>query len=145
MTGVRVGELCGIRWCDVDLKNGYISISHSKSLVTVIWNKNNKVAIDIEEIKDKLQYLADKVFSDEEIAFCNNDNKKLTIPWNCKETVYKIFGDKDLIFKTEILVCPFSLDDSEITTIVKKDKIEKKYLLHFIDIKENTLCWCIDK
>lgn len=126
-------------------KNGYISISHSKSLVTVIWNKNNKVAIDIEEIKDKLQYLSYKVFSDEEIAFCNNDNKKLTILWNCKEAVYKIFGDKDLIFKTEIYVCPFSLNDSEITTIVKKDKIEKKYYLQFMEIKENTLCWCVDR
>lgn len=40
MTGVRVGELCGIRWCDVDLKNGYISINNQ-----VIQDKTSKELI----------------------------------------------------------------------------------------------------
>lgn len=40
MTGVRVGELCGIRWCDIDLENGYININNQ-----VIQDKNNKKLI----------------------------------------------------------------------------------------------------
>lgn len=40
MTGVRVGELCGIRWCDIDLENGYININNQ-----VIQDKNSKKLI----------------------------------------------------------------------------------------------------
>lgn len=40
MTGVRVGELCGIRWCDVDLENGYININNQ-----VIQDKTSKELI----------------------------------------------------------------------------------------------------
>lgn len=28
-TGMRVGEITGLRWCDVDLENGYISVNHT--------------------------------------------------------------------------------------------------------------------
>lgn len=28
-TGLRVGELTGLRWCDIDLDNGYIDINHT--------------------------------------------------------------------------------------------------------------------
>lgn len=28
-TGVRVGELSGLRWCDIDLTNGFITIDHA--------------------------------------------------------------------------------------------------------------------
>ena len=30
-TGLRVGELTGLRWCDVDLENGVIDVNHKKS------------------------------------------------------------------------------------------------------------------
>lgn len=28
LTGVRIGELCGLRWCDIDFENGYININN---------------------------------------------------------------------------------------------------------------------
>ncbi|MFR3878489.1 MAG: tyrosine-type recombinase/integrase, partial [Collinsella sp.] len=28
-TGMRIGEVCGLRWCDVDFETGLISIRHS--------------------------------------------------------------------------------------------------------------------
>ena len=28
-TGMRVGELTGLRWCDVDFENGFIDINHT--------------------------------------------------------------------------------------------------------------------
>ena len=27
-TGLRVGEITGLRWCDVDMENGIISVNH---------------------------------------------------------------------------------------------------------------------
>jgi len=28
-TGMRVGEVCGLRWCDIDLKEGLINVIHT--------------------------------------------------------------------------------------------------------------------
>ena len=28
-TGMRVGEITGLRWCDVDMENGIISVNHT--------------------------------------------------------------------------------------------------------------------
>ncbi|MBN1053070.1 site-specific integrase [Clostridium botulinum] len=28
LTGLRLSELCGLRWCDVDLDNGYLTVNH---------------------------------------------------------------------------------------------------------------------
>lgn len=26
LTGLRIGELCGLRWCDIDLENGILTV-----------------------------------------------------------------------------------------------------------------------
>lgn len=40
LTGLRIGELCGLRWCDVDLDNGFITVNnqliHDKRLKVLI-------------------------------------------------------------------------------------------------------------
>ena len=41
MTGVRVGELCGIRWCDVDLENGH------ERVIQIVTNYGKKVGLGI--------------------------------------------------------------------------------------------------
>ncbi len=41
-TGVRVGELSGLRWKDVDLENGYITIDHAVIYFAGKLNKTNK-------------------------------------------------------------------------------------------------------
>ncbi|NFN17438.1 site-specific integrase [Clostridium botulinum] len=40
LTGLRVGELCGLRWCDVDLESGYIEVNSQ-----VIQDRINKELI----------------------------------------------------------------------------------------------------
>lgn len=39
-TGLRIGEICGLRWCDVDFKNGFIEVNSQ-----VIQDKINKILI----------------------------------------------------------------------------------------------------
>ena len=41
-TGVRVGELCGLRWCDIDFENGYINIDHALKYFAGRMNKTEK-------------------------------------------------------------------------------------------------------
>lgn len=46
LTGLRIGELCGLRWSDIDLKNGYLTVNHQ-----VIQDKINKELILTDVLK----------------------------------------------------------------------------------------------
>lgn len=75
MTGVRVGELCGIRWCDVDLENGYININNqviqdktSKELIlsSILKTSTSKRSISIPKILIKnLELIRNKISPNE--------------------------------------------------------------------------------
>lgn len=51
MTGVRVGELCGIRWCDINFKEEYVSIKHQ-----VVRERHTSTLILTDKLKTKSSY-----------------------------------------------------------------------------------------
>lgn len=50
LTGLRIGELCGVRWCDVDLDNGNITVNNQ-----LIHDKRNKVLM-LSDLKTSSSY-----------------------------------------------------------------------------------------
>ena len=92
---------------------GKISISHSDSLVAVIWSKSFEYAIDIEEVAERITRISKRAFSNSELEFAEGNLIKLNLMWNCKESVYKIAENKGLSFKEQIRVHPFA-DDKKI-------------------------------
>ena len=86
------------------LDNGYISISHSADIAAIIYNPDYPVGIDIEKISPRIQRIATRAFSDEEIAVANGDLEKLTILWNCKECVFKLADDEGIDFREMISI-----------------------------------------
>ena len=86
------------------LDNGYISISHSADIAAIIYNLDYPVGIDIEKISPRIQRIATRAFSDEEIAVANGDLEKLTILWNCKECVFKLADDEGIDFREMISI-----------------------------------------
>ncbi len=86
------------------LDNGYISISHSADIAAIIYNPDYPVGIDIEKISSRIQRIATRAFSDEEIAVANGDLEKLTILWNCKECVFKLADDEGIDFREMISI-----------------------------------------
>lgn len=86
------------------LDNGYISISHSADIAAIIYNLDYPVGIDIEKISPRIQRIATRAFSDEEIAAANGDLEKLTILWNCKECVFKLADDEGIDFREMISI-----------------------------------------
>ncbi|WP_026886694.1 site-specific integrase [Clostridium beijerinckii] len=50
-TGLRIGELCGLRWCDVDLDNGYFIIRNQ-----AIIDKTTKTLFLSDKLKTKTSY-----------------------------------------------------------------------------------------
>ena len=51
LTGLRLGELCGVRWCDIDLNNKYSNVTHQ-----VINDKTNKILLFTDKLKTPTSY-----------------------------------------------------------------------------------------
>jgi len=97
--------------CDKPYLAGYtfpVSVSHTARYAAVIIHRSQKVGIDIEQIKAKLQKVAPKFLSLREQAFAGNNLETLCICWCAKEVLYKKYGKKNLSLKDEIFIQPFN-------------------------------------
>lgn len=86
-----------------------ISISHSYGLVAVITDDEMETGIDIEIIKPKIERIAEKFMSDEEMRMLDPQSRieALYVHWCAKEALYKLYGKKELIFKENLSIRPF--------------------------------------
>lgn len=88
--------------------NRHISISHSHDMLAVIVNEKESTGIDIELIRDKVLKIKHKFLTNEELIEANDDIEKLLIYWAAKETLYKIYGLKEVDFIAHLFVKPFT-------------------------------------
>ncbi|WP_034062690.1 4'-phosphopantetheinyl transferase family protein [Lacinutrix jangbogonensis] len=110
------------------LKDGkHISITHSFTFSGVIIS-DIEVGIDIEKQREKISIIATK-FVDYEFQYLaeahTNYIRKLTVIWGIKESLYKLFATRGMLFKEHFLVIPFMLKDLE--TVCWVDYKMKKY------------------
>lgn len=95
--------------------DGYcISITHSFEYAAIIISSSNAVAIDLEKFDQRIQRVAHKFMSDEELVMLEKELEMeyLTTIWSAKETLYKMYGKKELIFKEHLHVHPFKYNPS---------------------------------
>lgn len=87
-----------------------ISISHAHDYVAVIINNANETGIDIELIKPQVERIATRFMSTAELKQVDTDHRmeQLTTYWCAKEALYKYYGKKELLFRENIFVDPFS-------------------------------------
>lgn len=86
----------------------YISLSHSHDLLAIILDDAD-TGIDIELIKSKIERIKHKFMSDAELKALENEkqDEQLTVYWCAKESLYKLYGKKELTFKENLLIEPF--------------------------------------
>jgi phosphopantetheinyl transferase len=89
-----------------------ISISHSHGLAVAIINKNVKIGIDIELTQDKIVKIAHRVFTEVEIGAHVGNIPLLITLWNMKEAIYKLYGERELDFRKNILILPFKFQEN---------------------------------
>jgi phosphopantetheinyl transferase len=88
-----------------------ISLSHSFPYVAAQVDRLQPVGIDLEQPKEKLKTIAHRVFSPEEAHDAGDDITKLCIYWCAKESLYKIYGKRNLLFTDHLYVAPFSMEN----------------------------------
>ena len=86
----------------------HISLSHSHDKLAIIINETEPTGIDIELIRDKVVKIKHKFLSVPELTETGNDVNKLLIYWAAKETLYKIYGLKEVDFIANLFVKPFN-------------------------------------
>jgi hypothetical protein len=77
-------------------------------MLAVIVNEQESTGIDIELIRDKVLKIKHKFLTNEELLEANDDVEKLLIYWASKETLYKIYGLKEVDFIAHLFVKPFT-------------------------------------
>jgi len=78
------------------------SISHSGNYAVLILSKNNFIGIDIETKFEQTYRLKEKFSTNYELDFIGNDSRQSALIWSAKESIYKAYGKKKLIFKEDM-------------------------------------------
>ncbi|MDX5479828.1 MAG: 4'-phosphopantetheinyl transferase superfamily protein [Cyclobacteriaceae bacterium] len=93
---------------------GYVSLTHTKGIAAAIFHKDMPVGIDLDFVREKVVRLGPKFLDPSEIAFLDNDPVLHTIAWSAKESIFKCQGKRGISLKNNILLEPFTLNDSVI-------------------------------
>ena len=119
------------------LKDGkHISITHSFTFSGIIISDEVPVGIDIEKQRDKILKIASKFTPFKEYkTIANHDAlvSKLTIVWGAKESLYKIYGKKKLLFLHHIYVADFKFIDKKTTGEIRFEGEITSYEVHFLE------------
>jgi phosphopantetheinyl transferase len=121
------------------LKDGkFISITHSFIFTAIIISNNTPVGIDIEKQRDKILKIAHKFTPIQEYKTIANTDaliSKLTIVWGAKESLYKIYGKKKLLFLHHIYIEDFKFADEKTTGEIRYNGENTAYKITFLEFE----------
>lgn len=106
-------------------RSEHISLSHSKNLVGLVFDKTQSTGIDVQYKTSKILKIMDRFVNKDELEFINKDYSNLLdylhYIWCCKEAIFKVYGTQ-LAFKDQIFIQSFNpAKDKNVFAIVKKD------------------------
>ncbi len=129
------------------LKDGkHISITHSFTFSAIIISDDIPVGIDIEKRRDKILKIAHKFTPIEAYkSIANHDAlvSKLTIVWGAKESLYKIYGKKKLLFLNHIYIDDFSFENNTTKGKILFEGVTDEYDVHFLEFDEFTCVYAL--
>ncbi len=124
----------------------HISISHSHNRLAIIVNEKESTGSDIELIRDKVLKIKHKFLTNEELLDANDDPEKLLIYWAAKETLYKIYGLKEVDFIKDLFVKPFTKHNlGTIIGEIKLPNYTESFHLQYQIIDDYVLVFALNK
>jgi 4'-phosphopantetheinyl transferase len=110
----------------IDEQPFHISITHSFDYAAVLVAPNSLLGIDLERIDPRIGRVKKKFMNEQEWNFAGEDSQiaEQTLIWSTKETLYKLYGQKELDFKENLLISPFTIEENGVlNTQITKGKI----------------------
>lgn len=89
----------------------HISITHTIDMAAVMQSKEHYVGVDLELIHPRIERIAFKFLREDEINAIDPKEKieKLILYWSAKESLYKLYGLREIDFMTQLLIEPFDM------------------------------------
>jgi 4'-phosphopantetheinyl transferase EntD len=91
-----------------------ISVSHSGQLAALYVSETGPCGIDLELVADKVLRIERKFCSEDESGSLDrvSHREALHLIWGAKEALYKLYGRKEVDFRTQLFIEPFEPSDS---------------------------------
>jgi 4'-phosphopantetheinyl transferase len=121
-----------------------LSITHSLKYAAILISRSYNIAIDMEKFDARIERVKNKFSNLDELGYAKNDNRILTTIWSAKETMYKYYGKKEVDFKTQLLVLPFSHDAKHVVGKIKKENLELDLVIHVLNYGDYILTYIIN-
>ena len=119
-----------------------VSITHTPELAAVIISNKYHVGIDIERINPKALRVAGKFLSEAEQTHTAGEELKTCLYWSAKETLYKLYSKRKLLFKENILLRP---DQNFLSGSVQTNGFSRDYRIYHELIRNHVLTYCYDQ
>ena len=125
----------------------HISLSHTQHMVVAMCNEQYTIGVDVEQIKEKVKRIAHKFTTSFECELMkpNTELETLITIWSAKESIYKMYSQKQLDFKEHILLEPFEFQSTgQIQARLVKNGLDKKLLVNYLQIEDHILTYIED-
>jgi 4'-phosphopantetheinyl transferase len=110
----------------------HVSLTHSGPWVGALVSCSDQVGIDIELRHEKILRLAPRFLNEPELQAADGDLEKVLLYWSAKETLYKVYQQKELIFKEQLLVSDFERQPAGFFEgQVLTDTFHQRYAVHY--------------
>lgn len=130
-----------------------LSITHCTDFAAVILHPHQNLGIDIEPIHPRILKIKRKFISESEDAQIEGEDLfSLTLYWSAKETLYKLYGKKELRFKENLLIHRhFKIEEGDIEAdgyleaSISKDDFQLQTKVYYQRIGNNILTYTLMK
>ncbi len=96
-----------------------ISLSHTTGWAAAVLHQSRPVGIDIEPIREQFQRVVPRTLSASEIAHAAGLPERLAVYWCAKESLYKLYGKRQLTFREHLHIDPFTDGATQLTGYVR--------------------------
>ena len=121
----------------------HIGISHTKGFAGVAIAPF-PTSLDMEKATPRIERVYQRFVNEDEKSFIPADKKTdyYNLIWTAKETLFKLYGRQDVIFKENLLIEPFVISEKgEIKARVMFDDFSSKVLMRYQIFPEFTLTY----
>ncbi|HET8860909.1 4'-phosphopantetheinyl transferase family protein [Marivirga sp.] len=117
-----------------------ISLSHTENYIALTVGFKLNVGIDIEKPKAKMAKVAPRLYTVEEMSYCQDNLVHFSKVWSAKEVLYKLFMKRELDFREHLRVKPENKEWTLMTGTIQKGDFNQQYQLAFYELEEYFIC-----
>ncbi len=121
-----------------------LSLSHNREFAAAIVSKTHKVGIDLEAYRHRMQQLAPRYMSAQEIHAIGSNPpiNSLAAYWSAKECMIKLLDAPKLDLRKEIRIAPIRMGSSAVgRALIRRNGENSLYPLYFKMDKDFCLCF----